>query len=181
MGVQEKDACVLSWGSEGRGHPRANNHLCVVETPQEGVLFKVSSSSGNGPPKPARHWLLSQLPPARTPATRRTAVPPEPSAPRPRSAPTPSHAHSSLPAPLPDSCPATTKQRQLPRPTLPQIASRGRRRPRPAGSRAWALEGFVQSPLPLSVLGSPPRQLGAPLPKLLAVLGSHCSGPGKAF
>lgn len=50
---------------------------------------------------------------------------------------------------------------------------------RDLGLRIW--KGLVQSPLPLSVLGSPSRQLGAPLPKLLAVLGGHCSGPGRAL
>lgn len=72
-----------------------------------------------------------------------------------------------------------SSQRQLLQPGPPRLQPSGLGgRPRPAGLgiRTWKALGPI--PTPLSVLGSPPRQLGAPLPELLAVLGGHRSGPG---
>lgn len=40
LGVQDKDLHVLISGSNGRGHPYANNHLCVVETPKKEFYLK---------------------------------------------------------------------------------------------------------------------------------------------
>ena len=41
LGVQKKDSYVLMWArQQGKGHPEANNHLCVLETPKEEFYLK---------------------------------------------------------------------------------------------------------------------------------------------
>lgn len=73
----------------------------------------------------------------------------------------------------------SSSQRQLLQPGPPRLQPSGlggAAGPRDSGIRMWKALGPI--PTPLSVLGSPPRQLGAPLPELLAVLGGHRSGPG---
>lgn len=130
-------------GEQGKGPPtskqppvRGGDH-----PPQEGVLFKVRSSSCGGFPNPGPTLVthptpLSLMPELQPPApSRLRAAPPKPYAPRPGSAPTPSHLQSSLPAPLPDSCLAATRQPQPPSPRSPKPAFWGRWHPRPAGFR----------------------------------------------
>lgn len=151
-----------SKGDQGQGPPPRKQPPMLSVTPEEfcrkseavvQVVLQGQADSGNSPNSAAPHPVPGHLP-AEVPLL------------RPQPAP---HTQAGQ-APLRDSC------SRLGDPDSSPPASGGAPDPRDSGIRMWKALGPI--PTPLSVLGSPPRQLGAPLPELLAVLGGHRSGPG---
>lgn len=122
-------------GAEGRGQPLQTT-TCACGDPQEGVVFKVSSSSGDGPPSPGRALATHPTPVLHAGPSHLQAEGSPSRALRPqiRLLPLPpGHPQSPPPAPPPDSCPAPAQQPQPPSPGCRHSLPGGGGAPGPRG------------------------------------------------